>query len=73
MNEVFLGKLPILDCNQNLVAYELLFRSGEHTSVNVVNNSSASANVIIDTYGQLGIENVFGNRRGFIKVDFELL
>ncbi len=73
MNEVFLGKLPILDCNQNLVAYELLFRSGEHTSVNVVDNSSASANVIIDTYGQLGIENVFGNRRGFIKVDFELL
>jgi c-di-GMP-related signal transduction protein len=73
MNEVFLGKLPILDCNQNLVAYELLFRSGNHTNVNVIDNSSASANVIIDTYGQLGIENVFGNRRGFIKVDSELL
>ncbi len=73
MNEVFLGKLPILDRNQNLVAYELLFRSGNHANVNITDNSSASANVIIDTYGQLGIENVFGDRRGFIKVDAELL
>lgn len=73
MSEVFLGKLPILDCNQNLVAFELLFRSGNDINVNVTDNSSASANVIIDTYGQLGIEKVFGKRRGFIKVDTGLL
>lgn len=73
MKEVFLGRLPILDCNQNLVAFELLFRSGNNANVNVIDNSAASANVIIDTYGQLGIENVLGKRRGFIKVDNELL
>ena len=73
MREVYLGKLPILDTKQNLVAHELLFRSGNHANVNVTDNSSASANVIIDTYGQLGIENVFGKRRGFIKVDTDLL
>lgn len=73
MREVYLGKLPILDAKQNLVAHELLFRSGNHANVNVTDNSSASANVIIDAYGQLGIENVFGKRRGFIKVDADLL
>jgi len=73
MNEVYLGRLPILDSKQNLVAYELLFRSDQHNKVIVTNNSAASANVIIDTYGQIGIENVIGNRRGFIKVDTELL
>ena len=73
MKEVFLGRLPILDCKQNLVAYELLFRSGNNADVNVIDNSAASANVIIDTYGQLGIENVLGKRRGVIKVDTELL
>ena len=73
MKEVFLGRLPILDCHQNLVAFELLFRSGNNADVSVIDNSAASANVIIDTYGQLGIENVLGKRRGVIKVDTELL
>ncbi|AEJ00027.1 diguanylate phosphodiesterase with metal dependent hydrolase domain [Nitrosomonas sp. Is79A3] len=73
MKEVYLGRLPILDSKQNLVAYELLFRSDQHNTVTVTDNSSASANVIIDTYGQIGIENVIGKRRGFIKVDTELL
>lgn len=73
MKEVYLGRLPILDSKQNLVAYELLFRSGQNNTVTVTDNSAASANVIIDTYGQLGIENVIGKRRGFIKVDTELL
>ena len=73
MNEVYLGRLPILDSKQNLVAFELLFRSDQQNKVIVTNNSAASANVIIDTYGQIGIENVIGKRRGFIKVDAELL
>lgn len=73
MKEVYLGRLPILDSKQNVVAYELLFRSDPNNSVTVTDNSAASANVIIDTYGQIGIENVIGKRRGFIKVDIELL
>ncbi|HLP82305.1 MAG TPA: diguanylate phosphodiesterase, partial [Nitrosomonas sp.] len=73
MNEVYLGRLPILDSKHNLVAFELLFRSDQQNTVTVTNNSAASANVIIDTYGQLGIENVIGKRRGFIKVDEHLL
>ncbi len=73
MKEVYLGRLPILDSKQNLVAYELLFRSDQHNTVTVTDNSAASANVIIETYGQIGIENVIGKRRGFIKVDTELL
>lgn len=73
MKEAFLGRLPILDRKQNLVAFELLFRSSEQNKVNVTDNSAASANVIIDTYGQLGIDKVMGKRRGFIKVDESLL
>ncbi|WP_295624912.1 EAL and HDOD domain-containing protein [uncultured Nitrosomonas sp.] len=71
--EVYLGRLPILDSKQNLVAFELLFRTNQNNIAEVTDNSAASANVIIDTYGQLGIENVIGKRRGFIKVDAKLL
>jgi len=73
MNEVFLGRLPILDSKQNIVAFELLFRSNQQNAVSVTDNCAASANVIIDTYGQLGIENVMGKRRAFIKVDAKFL
>lgn len=73
MKEVFLGRLPILDNKQNIVAFELLFRSNQQNEVNVTDNRAASASVIIDTYGQLGIENVMGKRRAFIKVDAKFL
>lgn len=73
MSDVYLGRLPILDTKQNVVAYELLFRADHHNKAIVANNSAASANVIIETYGQLGIDNVIGKRRGFIKVDAQLL
>ncbi len=74
MNEVYLGRLPILDNKQNVVAFELLFRSDQqNNATTITNNSSASASVIIEAYGELGIENVIGKRRGFIKVDAQLL
>lgn len=73
MSDVYLGRLPILDKKQNVVAYELLFRSDQQNKAVVADNSTATAKVITETYGQLGIENVIGKRRGFIKVDAPLL
>ena len=73
MEEVFLGRQPILDRDQNIVAFELLFRLGHTTESNVEDDLSATANVIVNAYGQLGIQNVLGQKRGFINVDAELL
>ena len=48
MENVFLGKQPILDRNQNLVAYELLFRTTENDNqANVSDGFRASANVVV--------------------------
>jgi len=74
MEGFFLGRQPILDRNQNLVAFELLFRQEEaEESVNIKDDLSASANVIINAYCQLGIQNVLGKQRGFINADPELV
>lgn len=74
MENVFLGKQPILDRNQNLVAYELLFRTTENDNqANVSDGFRASANVVVNVYGYLGIQRVLGNLRGFINVNQELL
>lgn len=73
MENIFLGKQPILDRNQNLVAYELLFRTTEDNQANVSDGFRASANVVVNVYGHLGIQQVLGNLRGFINVNHELL
>lgn len=74
MEGFFLGRQPILDRNQNLVAFELLFRQEEtEERVNITNDLSASANVIINTYCQLGIQNVLGKQRGFINATPDLV
>ncbi len=73
MQEIFIGRQPILDRSQNLVAYELLFRSGISLEAEVIDDVSASASVIVNAYTELGLENVLGKRRGFINVNAELL
>ena len=58
----------------SIVAFELLFRSGQTaTTANVTNDSFATANVIINAFSQLGIKNVLGQHRGFINVGAEML
>jgi len=68
-----LGRQPILDRNQELVAYELLFRSVGSLTADVTDASYATANVIINTLVGFGIEDILGKHKGFINVELELL
>jgi len=74
MENVFLGKQPILDRNQNLIAYELFFRSNERDEkADFDDDLAATANVIVNAYGHFGIHNLLGAQRGFINVNRELI
>ncbi len=69
-----LGRQPILDRNEHIVAYELLFRSPESAGAAKVRNASqATANVIVNTLSGFGIREVLGDRQGFVNVDVDLL
>jgi EAL and modified HD-GYP domain-containing signal transduction protein len=68
VKEFFLARQPILDRDENLVAYELLFRSAEAGPANVTDDLYATASVISHA-AELGIENVIGASRGFVNVD----
>lgn len=72
-SEVYLGRQPILDHAQNVVAYELLFRSGHHLTSGVTDDLLASANVIINTISQFGINSILGRHSGFLNVSYALL
>ncbi len=71
--DIFLARQPILDRDQTIVAYELLFRSGPQNFAQIENELSATASVIISLFHEMGVQSVLGNERGFINVDSTFL
>jgi len=72
LNDFFLARQPILNRDQNLVAYELLFRSAAIGPANVTDDLSATASVIAHA-SELGLDNVLGKSLGFVNVDAAVL
>lgn len=73
LHDIFLGRQPILDRNQHIVAYELLFRDGDGNHASVRDDMNASAQVIIRAFSESDIHDVLGGKKGFINVNAELL
>jgi len=72
VREFFLARQPILDRNQTLVAYELLFRNAATGPARITNDLSATAAVIAHA-SQLGMEKVIGDSLGYLNVDAAVL
>ena len=69
----YLGRQPIVDANQQLVAYELLFRSSQANVARVDDDVMATTAVIRHAFVDLGVGEVLGDRLGFINVSETLL
>ncbi len=72
VREFYLGRQPILDRNQALFGYELLFRNAPVGPANIDSDLSATAAVIAHA-SQLGMEKVIGDALGFVNVDESVL
>ena len=70
--DFYLARQPILDRQQQLVAYELLFRSAEPNATGRVEDLHATASVI-SHLDELGLEQVVGKARAFINIDADAL
>ena len=72
--QFFLARQPILDRKESLCAFELLFRSAEKSlEAGVVSDTHATAQVMLNVFGDMGIANVLGAHKGFINLDAEFL
>ena len=71
--EVFLGRQPILDRQQALLGYELLFRSSQENWADVSSPREATADVVCKAFAELGLADALGHHRGFVNVDRDLL
>jgi EAL and modified HD-GYP domain-containing signal transduction protein len=72
VREFYLGRQPILDRNQGLFGYELLFRNAPVGPANISNDLSATAAVIAHA-SQLGMEKTIGDALGFVNVDADVI
>jgi EAL and modified HD-GYP domain-containing signal transduction protein len=72
MENVYLGRQPIIDGESNLYAYEILYRD-DHKQSNVGSDRYASASVISSVLNKFGTRNLLGDRRAFVKIDEKFL
>jgi EAL and modified HD-GYP domain-containing signal transduction protein len=71
--EIFIGRQPILDREQQLYAYELLFRRGTQNSADVTDDLAATATVLSHVFSELGLEAALGPYLGFVNLDARML
>ena len=70
----FLGRQPILDREQQIIGFELLFRSAESLlRANISDSFQASASVIVNALADFGTREVLGRHKGYFNVNLEML
>ena len=72
-DQFFLGRQPIVGRDNELVAYEFLFRSSAANTAVISDDVAASAAVIQYLFAGLGMDAALGGKRGFINLSEELL
>lgn len=68
MENIFIARQPIYDRQLHVLGYELLFRAGDTDSAEIEDGDLASVQVIINTFMNVGVENIVGSGLAFINV-----
>lgn len=73
IDNIFIARQPITDCDNELFAYELLYRSSELNGAEFSDGNSATSNVIFNSFIEIGIENLVGNALAFINIREDII
>lgn len=69
MSDIFIGRQPIFNVDLNVYAYELLFRSSEdQATVSIIDGDTATSQVMLNTFVDIGLENLVGRHKAFINL-----
>jgi EAL and modified HD-GYP domain-containing signal transduction protein len=71
--DAVVGRQPIFDRELEVLGYELLFCTGDHSSVNIVDHHAATSTVVLNALSEIGLQRIVGSRRAWIKVSREFL
>ena len=76
MKDIFLGRQAIYDRDGGLYAYELLYRSSDMDNNGLralLDGDSASSEVLLNTFMEIGLERIAGDARIFINLTRNLI
>ena len=68
MREVYVGRQPIFDRSLSVLGYELLFRHGPDAAFANSAGDRATGRVIVNTFAELGLDRLVGNRCAFVNL-----
>ncbi|MBB5019863.1 EAL and modified HD-GYP domain-containing signal transduction protein [Chitinivorax tropicus] len=73
-DHAFIGRQPVLNRQQQIIGYELLFRLDQHAiSAEFSSDLQAGTNVLVNTLSNMGTEWLVGNKLAFINVAHAML
>ncbi|MGB0909969.1 MAG: EAL and HDOD domain-containing protein [Nitrospirales bacterium] len=67
------GRQPIYGSEVDVFAYELLYRGGDSNAANFADGDSATANVMLNTMLEIGLEQIVGSQLAFINMTSNLI
>ncbi|MBV6476863.1 MAG: EAL domain-containing protein [Rhodocyclaceae bacterium] len=73
LQEVFIGRQPVLDRQQATVGYELLFRPGPQNRADIDSPTRATADVVCSAFAELGLSAALASQQAFINVGEDFL
>ncbi|GLC89851.1 EAL and HDOD domain-containing protein [Lysinibacillus piscis] len=71
--EVFIGRQPIFNLNEQIVAYELLYRNKNMNAFPMVDSDAATLEVLVNAFVSIGIEEITKGKPAFINFTENLL
>lgn len=73
LDRLFLGRQPILDANERLIGYELLFRNSDVNAAPAAEPGLATADVVCKAFAEFGLVNALAGHKAFVIADAEFL
>lgn len=71
--DVYLARQPIFDGNQQVYAYEFLYRKDDQNAFSGKNANRPSSNAILNSFDLIGVQNLTGGKKAFVNFSGPLI
>ncbi len=68
LKNIYIGRQGIFDSNMGIFGYELLYRSSTENNAGTFNGDHATSQVVINTFMEIGLDQVVGTHLAFINL-----
>lgn len=73
MDKILLARQPIFDSQNNIFAYELLFRDSRKNQATITDSRYATAHVLSGSFSAFGLDKIVSDNKAFINIDEDFL